>query len=330
MPRNTDIKDVVFPVEMRDLYYEGVPYEDAPSQSSLFGGKRAVPVPSHKAVVDVERGRALGVVGKAYRLLTNAEALEIAKAAFAQYFESVEPDSFEVYDIVMPKTRSFCHIDLINRHYRVDQWEQDTWLPYLRVTNSYNGSRALRLELGFVRRACSNGMIFSKETVAVRVSHTKEDLGRNLDVQIEGRIARLKELEAEFVDYLTRIRASRVPRLYALPIIAKSLGLRFQPDHENDATRERERAKLKRFKVDANELVDRYYGELGPHAYAVFNAATDYASHLSSPRDRQRIAPLQVRAGQWLREYADLARRPDFDLDVYVGDYLPIFAATYP
>jgi hypothetical protein len=211
----------------------------------------------------------------------------------------------------------------------VDRWDQDTWIPYLRVTNSYNASRAFRLELGFVRTACSNGLIFSKETVEVRMSHTRQDLGAEPVLNIEASVDRLRELEREFVAYLTRIRNSNVPRLYALPIIAKSLGLRFEPEHRDPDKRERERVRLQEFKVETSELVDRYYAELGANAYAVFNATTEFATHRSGARDRHRVAPLQVKAGQWLREYAELSLRLDFDLDAYVGDYLPVFAGAY-
>ena len=35
----------------------------------------------------------------------------------------------------------------------------EAFTPFVRVTNSYNASRAVRLDVGFMRGMCSNGMI---------------------------------------------------------------------------------------------------------------------------------------------------------------------------
>lgn len=44
--------------------------------------------------------------------------------------------------------------------------------PSLPTTNSYNGTRALRIDVGFMREHCENGVIFEQEAATLTVPHT--------------------------------------------------------------------------------------------------------------------------------------------------------------
>jgi hypothetical protein len=37
----------------------------------------------------------------------------------------------------------------------------------VRITNSYNGSRALQLDVGFLREHCGNGVIFEQQAATL-------------------------------------------------------------------------------------------------------------------------------------------------------------------
>ncbi len=52
----------------------------------------------------------------------------------------------------------------------------DTYTPFARITNSYNGSRALRIAVGFMRTHCENGVIFEEEAATVSVPHTRQGI----------------------------------------------------------------------------------------------------------------------------------------------------------
>ena len=185
------LDDAIFPVDLRPLT------TTAPSDD-LFQDEAPVKVATHRAVVNLDTRRVVGVVGSAYRLISNSDALDLCRKAFCQYFESVDPSDFTVYGVYVSRSGGQCYIDLIHDQFNFDVWKQETWLPYLRVSNSYNGSRALRFELGFVREACSNGLIFTKETIKVKLNHTRKDLGDEPAIRVLDGMERLKRYEDEF------------------------------------------------------------------------------------------------------------------------------------
>ena len=67
-------------------------------------------------------------------------------------------------------------------------------------------------------------------------------------------------------------------------------------------------------------LCDRYAGELGENAYAVFNAITDFSSHPPGNRFvcRERHS-LQRLAGSWLSSFSQECQRPDFKIDEHLA-----------
>jgi len=148
--RNTNLKDVLFPVEMQSILREAAAEGRPPSPP--------VPVKDWCAVVDVERGYVFTVVTGNYRLVTNEEALACGKVASTRLFGSVDVErDMKVFNVITPSTRSSCYVDVIHREYRVNLWKKEVYLPYLRVTNSYNKTKALHFDLGFARELCDNG-----------------------------------------------------------------------------------------------------------------------------------------------------------------------------
>lgn len=70
-----------------------------------------------------------------------------------------------------------------------------------------------------------------------------------------------------------------------------------------------------------SEIEERYSGELGENAYAVFNVITEFASHLPASsgihRDRHKLQQL---AGSWVSRFSQRCRQSDFNLTNYLKD----------
>ena len=87
----------------------------------------------------------------------------------------------KLFNVTMLATRSWVHIDLTAEGLEFAPREKDTWVPFLRVTNSYNRSRALGFTVGVCRWICTNGMIFGERSFKLKVAHaTDENLERRL------------------------------------------------------------------------------------------------------------------------------------------------------
>jgi hypothetical protein len=162
-----DIRDAFFPVELRPIYVDRL------DRSNDY--RR---LERHFAVMDLERGHAFAVVTDDYKLITNEKAYEMAAPTMKKVFRATEIEDLACFNITMPKSRSFCHIDLIHRRSDFAPWENDTWSAFLRITNSYNRTRRLRFELGFCRWICLNGMIFGAKSIEFSYSHTRRGMSK--------------------------------------------------------------------------------------------------------------------------------------------------------
>jgi hypothetical protein len=141
-------------------------------------------VPRRLAIVATKSRTVVGVVGKDYHLFTNREAMELAERFAIEAFPDTAPSDWMFRAAHAPADRAWAAMDLFHRscavHFEVGLPSED-FTPYLRVTNSYDASRAVRLDVGFMRGICSNGMIFAEAAARVVAPHTPEGIRRLRD-----------------------------------------------------------------------------------------------------------------------------------------------------
>jgi uncharacterized protein (DUF927 family) len=206
MPRLTRIEDVLFTVEKRPLLVS----VQSPAGDVLM------PVPHRKAIVDVVNRRVLGIVSGSYRLVTNREALEWAYQCCRTVFPETKPGEWEAKTADAPGTGGHCQIDLVHNSTALDfnsvppRERPDVFGPFIRVTNSYNGLRALAFDIGFYRKICKNGLILPDSIIRFKFTHQRRDIRETITFEVaDGRLAKLK---ANFCDYLSALRACAVPK----------------------------------------------------------------------------------------------------------------------
>lgn len=306
--------ELLFPVELRDIFYE---------KCDNNGSKKNA-INDYKAVINTDTEYVFSVVSKDYQLVTNEEAIEYGKEAFKQLFDSVDIDELTIFNIITPYTKSFCHIDLIHREYKVNIGKKEVYLPFIRITNSYNRLKALRFDLGFAREICSNGMILEKESIKFKFFHTKQAMQNKINFDIKR--DRLKELEKGFADYMYNITECPISIEYALPVMCKALDIKFDIKNLDQRKSDSAIKRLDEFKQITKPIVDKYYLELGHNAYAVFNAITEFSS---SPRSNitnsVMLNNLQMKAGRWAETFSVHCKEKSFDISKYVSGYIHYF-----
>jgi hypothetical protein len=67
---------------------------------------------------------------------------EIIKKAIIEYYDIHSKDLIP-FKIITSQALTTCHIDLIHKDVKLDKWHQDTWLPFVRISNSFNRTLAL-------------------------------------------------------------------------------------------------------------------------------------------------------------------------------------------
>ncbi len=313
-----DIKDAFFPVDRRPVY-----------TTSSKKDSNLIELPGHFAIVDAENEKAFSVVTGDYELVTNQEAYDFAAKIMSQVFQATGLNDLECFNIIMPKSRSFCHIDLAKKGSEFKPWQDDKWVAFLRITNSYNRTRLLRYELGFCRWICKNGMIFGKKSIEFSSAHIRGNVSRIHN--FENNIGLIREIEATMTKKLHHLKRFYVPQKDMLGILCKTFSIKppeppetppnkTDSDQTNAYEAQKNRAiKLRNF---ARSLINEYFEDMGPHGYAALNVLTDFATYPEGLTGGvNRVHSLQTKCGEWIDEFVESIQKPDFSFDEYLGEY---------
>jgi hypothetical protein len=251
-------------------------------------------------------------------MVPNQEALDWAYQCCRTVFPETKPTEWGVNASDSPSTGSYCFIDLVHNTTALDfefvpaKDRPDVFGPFIRVTNSYNGLRALTFNIGFYRKVCQNGLILPKSIIRFTFTHLRKDIGETIRFVIDHeRLAKFKE---SFNEYLKALRECTVPRSEFEPFFCGVLLIHKPKEPESPIAMEWDT-----LSKHLGILFDRYVEDLGENAYALFNAMTEFASHPLENRcvhrDRHSFQRL---AGDWLSKFSQECLHPDFVLSVYL------------
>jgi len=301
-----DIREAFFPVELRPVYVD-----------RLDNSNDYRKLDRHFAVMDLERGHAFAVVTDDYKLITNEKAYNMAAEAMTKVFQATKLEDLACLNITMPKSRSFCHIDLIHGSADFSPWENDKWTAFLRITNSYNRTRRLRFELGFCRWICLNGMIFGARSIEFSYAHTRR--GMDQVHRFSDNIGDIRKLETQLIEKLHQLKRFYVPKEWMLALFCRAFDLRV----DEDALKNRQRvSQLCEIKEQVSELIDTYFRDMGPHGYAALNVLSDYATRPKGVISAEAaINGLQQKTSDWMQEFISAISSSSFSFEKYLAEY---------
>ena len=309
MNRVKDVSDLMFDVRLVPVY-AGLGELDSGSLQR---------VPGKRAVVNCSDGRVLSVVSRDYQLVSNAAALEHALLCCRMVFPELKANEWHVDAAYAPRSCGHCQIDLAHKSKGLSFASvkagdrPEVFGPYIRVTNSYNRTRALKFDIGFMRKVCSNGLIMEQASVRFSLNHNTRNLRRRIEAELSH--SRFQGLAKNFLELMRPLRECHIPRFHFLPITVGTLRIKEpktagRPGYED----------WYRLRAEIDSLSDKYAGELDETAYALLNVITDIASRPSEVGlMRRERHSLQRMAGAWLAEFSKECRSSDFDAANYVG-----------
>lgn len=307
MKPELSVQDLLFDVEQ-------VPVEAVLGSN---GSTRRISIPGKKALVNQRTGHVLGVVSRDYRVVTNQEAVNLAREVCEKAFPGLSAVEWEAKRGAAPRTLSYAFIDLMHRTHVLNYWDHeikkdDPFTPFLRVTNSFNGARALRFDIGFMRKHCSNGVIFEEAVATIKATHSKEAL-EQLKIEITSRS--LPKMWDEFSQFLNAVRGIAMNSDQS--VLALNTVLHMQPSKEDDKPARKDG--LKALSEDFSTRLDDYRKELGQNAYAVFNTLTDIAARPpENPYYQKDRDTIEKRSGRWLKALASHSKIVGFDLEAWI------------
>lgn len=289
--------------------------EEAPVFASVTrnGVTRSVPAPNKKALIAADTGNIVGIVGAGYRVFSNQQAVDLCQ----QFCRDAFPDTNAAewnYEVGHgPQTRSWAAMDIRHRSHTmnlmgIEGGPSDTYTPFARIINSYNGTRALRIDVGFMRKHCENGVIFERDVATVTVPHTREGIH---SIKMTSPFAGMEAMCDKFRQILAGVRAVGVTPDEALNLVRLVIGWPKLSENAKQA----ECVDQQALDTDLASRLHGYINELGKNAYAAFNTITDIAARPpQSNRFRRDRPTLERRAGAWLRDFNDVASRPGFTI----------------
>ena len=288
MGRLTRLDDVLFPVEAHPIFV---------SAQSVSGEKR-ISVPDKKAIVHGVTGAVLGIVSRGYRLVSHRQALEWTFQCCRAVFPETNSSEWAVKAVDAPSPGGHCCVDLAHHSTALDfslvspQGRPEVFGPFIRVTNSYNGLRALVFDIGFLRKVCTNGLILRDAIIQFKFAHMRRDIGEQIQFHVA--YERLAKLRARFGDYIAALRACPVPHKDLAPFVHRVLALRPSDTLEPNS---READDWNALSIHVADLCNRYAADLGDNAYAVLNAVTEFATHPPAIRLGGREPLIAARQG---------------------------------
>ena len=302
-----------------DLEEAFFPVVEEPVNVEVFMGQPKR-IPGYKALVEQKTGKVFSVVSSKYRLLLNREAYELADIIIQAVFVGKRLCEFECVNILMPKTKGSCRIDLILPNYfnQLFGKKNESWTPFVRISNSYNRSLRLRYEIGFCRWICTNGVIFGQLGISFSVNHTdltKENIDK-LIAEAKKKMGSIASLWSEFEKKMVALQKISLPVSACLPIYCKAFDINVKGRLTED---QQDILRLK-----AKQIMDagkEYFRELGNNGYAMMNVLSDFASFpqwSSSPANF--VDGYQRRVGRWVDDFLAASKQQGFSLAKYIGD----------
>lgn len=302
MLKKRALEEAFFPVELTPIY--AVDENDDEEQLELFkpsAQPKATRIPGFKAIKRRADGKVYAVVRDNYRLITNADAYELGKVCFAQVFGKANADGMEFFNLRMPESGSYCYIDFFAQDECVyldgeTANSQEEWRVFLRISNSYNRTSALKFDIGFCRWICENGVIFGNHSIEFKYRHNRssECIAADFKLKYEA-MSVVKQIFQRQIDLLKKHELAEQD---FMPEISKAL--QFKPpkdDREEELVHSRD--------AYLGGLIKNYRRENGSNAYALLNVLTDYASrpqHTMTPFENNADT-LERRVGIWMMQY---------------------------
>lgn len=304
--RLTELNQVLFPVDMAPVYVK------LPN-----GGFQ--PVPGKRAVLNTETGRAVSVVGDQYQLVTNSQALHYGQLCCESAFPQTAAHEWTVDTVDGPSTGGHCMIDLLHSTTTFNPFgtdprmEREVYSPFVRVTNSYNRTRALSLYFGFLRARCSNGLIVAQDAIMIRFDHNAHNIDRRIRSELNQELS--GQLQNQFTAFVTSLRECSVPQHFFKPILRAALRLEEPKVYKRSTA-----AALVGIDASLDSVSYTYSRALGENGYGLLNALTDFATNPPHNqvvrRDRHSFQSL---AGKWLSGFSAECKKGNFDAERYLA-----------
>ena len=283
----------------------------------------------YKALVDVEHQRVLSTVTDKYRVVTNNEAYELMKPIAQGFFGGKGLSDFECFNLHIPKSRASCRIDLTRpdpkKYSFVAGRNDDMWTAFIRISNSYNRTSRLVLQIGYCRWICLNGMIFGASSYTLALDHTDKmlampDYTKKIVAEALEQVGEVGQAQKTFMDAVNPLHEISMSRDQMGMLFCRVFGIVLTAEDVVKLSAMRTK-RLVEIRERLKMLTDSYVDGSRGTVYEGFNVLTDFASYPHNGRQHSVLThTYQTRVGDWLMGFSNAVKKSGFSMGDYFSD----------
>lgn len=333
--------EAFFPVKEQKLYFKNLEGDEGTLFEKLIYSDMpqgaTIELTRHFGILDIERRNVICCVTyDNYELIKNTDAVDIAKKHIIPVvFKGEGAQTYLCNGLLTSNSRGQSYIDMCSPDYKPPIKFEDVWLPFMRITNSYNRSLKLTYRIGFCHRNTSNRIIFSDRTIDLDTIH--KGVVEKIQFQVQKNFSDIDEFEKKFYEGLIKLNKYFFPKKLMLQMVCRVFGYGVKWA----LGRRTEGAIARNHEIVRNVLKSTYefFEYSGDSAYAAFCVLTAFATHPPFDLKRMMVNQLdrnQCVVGDWTVEFVDKMSQPAFSIadylddesakatDVIVADYLAV------
>lgn len=317
--------EAFFPVREQKLYFKNLEggegtffdkelYSDWPCGATIE-------LDRHFGILDIERRNVICCVTyDNYELIRNADAVEIArKHVIPEVFNGAGSQKCLCNGLLISNSRGQSYIDMCSYDYKPPVAVQDKWLPFMRITNSYNRSLKLTYRVGFCHINSGNRVIFSDRTINLDTIH--KGVEEKIRKQVLVNFSDIKKFEKGFYDGLVSLNKYFFPKKRMLQMLCKVFGLteKWAVGKRRDGTA----ARNHRIVCNVLQWTHEFFGASGDSAYAAFCVLTAFATRPPFELKRMMVGQIdrnQGIVGNWALDFVAKMAQPAFSTDDYLDE----------
>lgn len=302
--RNTNLSELFFDLKIKKIYTK----TGNSSEVTLIKGK--------KVIINSNNNNPISIISAGYEIISNEEAYNYGLKCIRSLFKIDNTEKLVVFNVIRPKTLSFCHIDIICPS-KTFEFRNDSFMPFVRITNSYNKLFKLYFRVGICRSICENGMIFGEDSIKFSFNHSK---GSKEKIHFDINSGDFDKILNKFKSDVEVLSNNTFDFTYLTPMVYSGIGL--NPKYKIQKPEEIEF--MCNLDTKISELTKIYKPVLGDNFYSVYNVITDICTRGIEGESLlvSKIHNRQTRAGKWIQNITDLLRSNALRYDTFLEDYL--------
>lgn len=293
-----DIEKIFFPIREREVFWRDM------GDHHLFGVDDMKQAPEYKAIVDEERHYLFAIFKRTYNAVTNKEAYEYGKEIAHSIFTRSKDDKYfelKPFCIKMSKDRA---VSVIYMEREIDIKQpviNEGWNAFLRIVNSYNGTRALNYAIGF-KIYTDLYIVLPEFSVNIKIDKHKGDIKGQIYERLfqDDNIGAIDLIEKTFANKIKILKDNEIVETEFMPLFCKFMGIR-----KRDVSTLEKWEKHKKMAIKASDIKAKRSKK-----NAMFSAYDFLIVILEFMKDRAYndigialIRDSDLKAGKWVDDY---------------------------